>query len=187
MQSQHRSSKRVDLAAIVMLFGVLALAQALATPAGAQEISNMLNYDRVTAFTQNAGIGHLRLSGDGSRIIYSTGSKKIFTMNSDGTGRSEIFNYADHRPGSPFVTPFIDISDDGSKVIWTDGVKEIYVADFDGGNRSALATEFPRPDGLGTVGPEISTRPVLSPDGLQIFFTNSLGRGVILNWSTSAG
>lgn len=155
--------------------------------AGAQVVSNTLTYYRATAFTEHQGIGQLRLSGDGSRIVFATGSKKIFTMNSDGSGLSEIFDYAAEDRAAPFVTPFVDISHDGARVIWTDTSREVFVADFDGGNRLALATEFPRPDGLGTVGPEIPTAPVLSPDGQHVYFANSLGRGLFFDWSTSAG
>ena len=98
---------------VFALIGALILSE----PADAQTVSNTLTYYRATAFTEASGIGHLRLSGDGNRIIFGTGSKKIFTMNADGSGLSEIFDYADHRVGAPFVTPYVDISHDGSKVI----------------------------------------------------------------------
>ena len=92
-----------------------------------------------------AGIERLKMSKDGSRIVFNTYGGELYTINSDGTGLTKIL--ASNGRG------YIDISDDGSVIIFArDFGYEILVFDSDGGPPLHIANNLPIPGG-GTTGP----------------------------------
>ena len=102
---------------------------------------NTITYDRITEFGEDddTTIGQMEISGDGSKIIFSTrASKSVYTMNADGSQKRFIFSYADFR--GCCSAPWVAISYDGSTVAWTDAVNEIFTASSDGSNRREIAT-----------------------------------------------
>ncbi|MEP7341246.1 MAG: IPT/TIG domain-containing protein [Acidobacteriota bacterium] len=129
-------------------------------------------YRQISSLTSSSVqfIGRLKVSADGQKIIFSgDDKKKVYTINADGTGFREIFDYSTFRNGRK-ITPFIDISVDGSRIIWTDGSDEIFVANFDGSNRQRIATAIP--DGFnGTLGLNTENyAPRLTADGSRVYF-----------------
>jgi hypothetical protein len=123
-------------------------------------------------------VNDLKLSGDGSKIVFATGppfvEKKIYTINADGSGQTEIYDYANHPPRdfAPFNVPFIDINHDGSRIIWSDSVDEIYAANADGTGQHRIATEFAAFDGTVT-GPRFDMPPRLTAGGTKVIFAHS--------------
>lgn len=141
-----------------------------------------LTYQRLTNFSQGSTVGAMAISADGSKIIYTSSRKEIFTLNADGTGLKEVFRYADFRGGCPCLTPFIDISADGKKIVWTDTSGEIFIANSDGSGRIRAATAFASPFGGDPWGPVIPVSPKLTADGSKAYFVLALpGPGQILH------
>ncbi|MBI4469049.1 MAG: choice-of-anchor D domain-containing protein [Acidobacteria bacterium] len=153
-----------------------------ATQQPAATLVRSVVYNQITSFPSGGFASFnftMKVSGNGSRIIFSTAEKKIFTLNADGTNLRQVFDYATFRTGCPCVVPYIDITADGSRVIWTDRTDEIFVADFDGGNQRRVATAIPRP-GLTPVPPSIPLAPRITAGGQQILFVhNDFRPGVI--------
>lgn len=151
-------------------------------------IKHTIVYTRLTDFSQSQNIGQMKMSAQGGKIVFSTTTKKIFTLNTDGTGLTEVFDYTSLRTGCPCLAPFVDISGDGSKIIWTDTLGEIFVSNADGTSRQRIATEFKGPN-LAVSGPVIRVQPRLTADGTRVIFANSLpepGR-LALGWQDFAG
>ena len=141
-------------------------------PTPVEGIQRTIVYNRITDFSTDQGIQNMKMNDDGSKIAYETSSSKIFTVNTDGTGLTEVFDFNAFR--SNFGVKFIDIDADGSRVIWTDGTQEIFVANSDGSNRVRVATTFARPDG-GTIAPNFDSQsPRITADGSQVYFVNDL-------------
>jgi len=106
---------------------------------------NQIAYSRLTSFdgSGDSSIGHTATSGDGSRIVYSTSPKRVYTVDSSGSGLSKIFDYAEDAPTTGAGTgPFVAINHDGTRVAWTNGFDHIYISDFDGSNRIEVASLF---------------------------------------------
>lgn len=122
--------KNIQFAVFFFLFAVAAPAQLA--------VHNQIGYTRVTDFTVGQAFGLTAISGDGSRIIYSTTQRKVYTMNSDGSGWSMIFDFET----TTGATPFVAINEDGSRVAFTPGVGHISVANFDGSGRTEVASSF---------------------------------------------
>src|SRR3989442_12417797 len=94
------------------------------TPALAQQglpaITRTIVYRQITDFQSGISptyIPRMKMSADGSKIIFAAEAKRIFTINADGTGLIRVFDYEDFRTGCPCIDPYIDISDDGSTII----------------------------------------------------------------------
>lgn len=95
------------------------------------------------------GIGRMKICANGSKIVFSSGNKTIWTINTDGTNLVKVFDYADYSNRPPYISPFIDISANGSTIIWTDGVGEIFIANSDGSGRQRIAKKYqPQPASL---------------------------------------
>ena len=167
---------------------VVATSLSLLQPVQGVVIKRTIVYSRLTDFSQNQSIGQMKISAQGGKIVFSTTTKKIFTLNTDGTGLMEVFDYASHRSGCPCLAPFVDISGDGSKILWTDTVGEIFISNGDGSARQRIATEFKGPN-IAVSGPSIRVQPRLTTDGSRVIFANSLpdaGR-IASGWQEFAG
>ncbi len=133
-------------------------------------VIDAVDYKQITNFEEDQYISTMKVSGDGIKIVYATGGpfNKVFTMNSDGSGLKEIYDF--QRTG---FGPSVDISSDGSKVIWCDGFGEIFISNSDGSVREELATLLPNPDtNFGDLEPVIPVPPRISANGSQVFFLN---------------
>ena len=137
-------------------------------------IHRTLVYRQITDFPSDnrIAIERMKLSADGSKIIFTNRAKQIYTLDADGSNLTKVFDYAPFRTGCPCVVPFIDISADGSRVIWTDTVGEIFVADSTGADQTRVATALTAPDGSAH-GPLIGVNPRITADGRQVYFANS--------------
>lgn len=160
---------------LVVVFFCLAILHNKYSLGEEAQIIRTIVYNQITDFDTDLGIGRLKISANGSKIIFSTTNKKIFTINTDGTNLVEVFDFATFREGCPCLSPFVDISADGSKIIWTDTGGEIFIANSDGSNQLKIADVLQRLDG-GTVDPDI-TKIRLTADASQVFFTNELSGG----------
>ena len=130
-----------------------------------------VEFRQITEFETNLGISNIKISADGSKIVFATSGPavKIFTINSNGSNLKEVYDL--QRTGTG---PFIDINGNGEKVIWCVGYGEIFIANSDGSDRLELATLLPHPDpSFGPVEPEIHLPPRITWDGAQVYFTNS--------------
>ncbi len=107
------------------------------------DAGNTITYERITNLgsDDDLALGRMEISGDGSKIIYSTSNKNIYTMNADGSDHRVIFKYAGFRGGCPCLSPWVTISHDGSQVAWTDTEDEIFTANSDGTNRLEIASQ----------------------------------------------
>jgi len=98
-------------------------------------------------------------SPDGSKIVYwssESGSEDIYTINADGTGKTQLTAEASNE-NSPVFSP------DGSKIVFVSdeaGTNDILIMDADGNNNGYLTTDTASDDGY----------PVWSPDGTKIAF-----------------
>jgi hypothetical protein len=126
---------------------------------------------QITHFETNPSISAMKMSADGSTIVYATAGTvvKVFTLGTDGSGLTEVYDF--QRTGSG---PMIDISADGEKVIWCDGEGEIFIANRDGSGLDELASLIPNPDtNFADLEPIILLPPRITADGSQVFFINS--------------
>ncbi len=133
-------------------------------------VLDAVDYKQITNFVEDQYINAMKVSGDGFKIVYATGGpfNKVFTMNSDGSGLKEIYDF--QRTG---FGPSVDISANGNKVIWCDGFGEIFISNPDGSVREELATLLPNPDtNFGDLEPVIPVPPRISANGTQVFFLN---------------
>lgn len=190
MRSKPAISTCQQQPALVLLLLLLLLGAAIFSPsiASATTIRHTLLFTRLTEFTNNPGIGQMKISAQGNRMVFSTLDKRVFTLRTDGTGLIEIFDYSTHRAGCPCIAPWVDIDADGTTVLWTDGAGEIFVAEADGSARRTVATSFRGPN-IAVSGPSIRVPPRLSADGARIVFANSLPDGGRLanGWQDYAG
>ncbi len=142
------------------------------TQSGSATIIRTLVFRQLSRFTGGGpAIDKLKLSADGSKLIFAGNDKKVYTINADGTGFTQVFDYTSLGPPRiPFANVEIDLSANGSRIIWSDGVGEIFVANFDGSNRQRIATALPRPSG-GTEGPSLFAPLRITADGARIYFS----------------
>lgn len=120
-----------------------------------------------------AGIERMRISANGSKIAFNTYAGKLYSINSDGTGLTELM--------SENGRGFLDISADGSTIIFSNLFGyEILVFNSAGGAPAHIANNLPIPGG-GTTGPDIRLNPVIadscSPSGIErrIYFAAVAG------------
>lgn len=134
------------------------------------EVVDAVAYKQITHFETDQAIIAMKMSSDGSRIVFATGGPfvKVFTINTDGSGLTEVYDF--QRTGTG---PMIDISGDGEKVIWTEGGGAIFIANADGSGRDILADLIPNPDtNFADLEPVIPLPPRITSDGSQVYFIN---------------
>ena len=130
-----------------------------------------INYKQVSQFETDYSISALKMSADGLKIIFATSGPwvKVYTINSDGTGLTQIYDF--ERTG---FGPSVDISAGGEKVIWCDGEGEIFIANFDGSDRLELATLLPNPNpDFADMEPSIPLPPRITSGGEQVLFIHT--------------
>jgi hypothetical protein len=134
------------------------------------DVVDAVGYKQISQFETNPFITTMKMSADGSTIVYATGGPmvKVFTMGTDGTGLTEIYDF--QRTGTG---PMLDISASGDKVIWCDGEGEIFIANSDGSAILELATLIPNPDtNFADLEPIIPLPPRITEDGGTVYFIN---------------
>lgn len=134
------------------------------------EVVDGIEYKQITHFETDQGITAMKMSADGSKIIFATSGSwiKVFTLNTNGSGLTEIYDFQ-----SVGFGPNVDISGNGDKVIWCDGDGEIFIANSDGTARDELATLIPNPDtNFADLEPKIPLPPRITADGGQVLFIN---------------
>jgi hypothetical protein len=115
----------------------------------------------------------MKISADGSRIIFATGGedKKIFTINADGTGLTQIYNFQ-----TTGHTPHVDISANGERVIWCDwvGEGEIFISNADGSALEKIVSTLPNPVSfLSDMKPWIQFPPRLTANASHVYFIHN--------------
>lgn len=161
----HRNTFRTIAAVFSVLscFTILSNAQV--------QVINGIDYKQITSFETDYSIIAMKISGDGTKIVFATGGPqvKVFTIDSDGSGLTQIYDF--QRTGSG---PMVDIDAAGDKVIWCDGEGEIFIANSDGSNVVELATLLPNPDpNFGDMEPVIPLPPRITADGSQVLFIHT--------------
>ncbi|MCB0749700.1 MAG: hypothetical protein KDC90_19745, partial [Ignavibacteriae bacterium] len=132
------------------------------------KIIDAVHYTQISSFETDYSINEMKMSGDGSKIIFATGGPqvKVFTINTNGTGLIQIYDFQ-----TTGFAPFIDISSNGEKILWCDRYGEIFVANSDGTGIDEIATLLPNPDtARADIEPEIPLPPRFTADGGTIFF-----------------
>lgn len=159
-------SKVKTIAYIILLFTLIFYYSIFAQPKAVAAV----HYTQISSFEIDYYIADMKMSADGSKIIFATGGPqvKIFTINTNGTGLIQVYDFQ-----TTGTAPFIDISSDGDKVIWCDRYGEIFVANSDGTARYEIATWLPNPDTTrADLEPIIPLPPRITVDGGTVFFMN---------------
>lgn len=136
-------------------------------------VTTGINYKQISSFETDYSISAMKISGDGTKIVFATAGPqvKVFTIDADGTDLTQVYDL--QRTGTG---PFVDISAGGDKVIWCDRDGEVYIANSDGTGVEELATLLPNPDpNFADMEPAIPLPPRISADGGQVFFIH-MGR-----------
>ncbi len=131
------------------------------------EIIRTISYTEIlnAEMSPIANIERMKMSGDGTKIVFNTYAGKIYTINTDGTDLTEIL--------SENGRGFLDISEDGSKIVFARNYGyEILVFNSSGGSPAHIADQLPIPTG-GTTGPDIRLSPVIA--GNTIYFVALAG------------
>ena len=131
-------------------------------------VINGIDYKQISSFETNYGISTMKISSDGSKIVFATGGAevKVYTISTDGSGLTMIYDF--ERTGS---APMVDITANGEGVIWCDGEGEIFIAKSNGTERLELATLLPDPDpNRDFIEPIIPLPPRLTYDGSEVYF-----------------
>ncbi len=129
-----------------------------------------MEFKQLTRFESEQLISTIRMSGDGSRIVFSTSGAavKVYTIDIDGSDLTEVYDF--QRTGSGV---FVDIDAGGDKVTWCDGEGEIFIANADGSDRKELADLIPNPDSFSQdLEPIIPLPPRITADGSEVYFIN---------------
>lgn len=129
---------------------------------------NGIQYQQITNFAEDLDISNLRMSVDGSTIVFVSrmGDVKVHTISTDGIAHREVYNF-----GNTSRPIYVDISGNGEKIIFTDGIGEIFIANIDGSDLRELATSLPN-----DLEPNILQAPRITKDGSQVFFVHTDGR-----------
>jgi hypothetical protein len=140
---------------------------------GQVEVMDGIDYRQVSNFETDYSITAMKMSGDGTRIVFATSGPavKVYTINTDGTHLTQVYDF--ERTGTG---PSVDISASGTKVIWCDGEGEVFIANPDGSGLLELATLLPNPDpNFADMEPIIPVPPRITADGNQVLFIH-MGR-----------
>ena len=127
-----------------------------------------ITYKQISNFETAKYIGDMKISGDGSNIVFSTGGPeiKVYTMGVSGDNLMVVYDYESTGYG-----PSVDISTDGDKIIWCDGYGEIFIANIDGSGREEIATLLPNPNPIfADFEPTIPVPPRMTGYGTEVFF-----------------
>ena len=158
------------------LLSFLMLSIALSIPwnycSSQTRVIRAVEYRQISSFQTNYSITSMKISADGSRIVFATGGPavKVFTINSNGSGLTQVYDYQKTGFG-----PFVDISANGNKVIWCDyvGDNAIFIANADGSAREKIVTLLPHPDPVfADMTPQIPFPPRITADGSQVYFVH---------------
>ncbi len=131
-------------------------------------VIDAVHYSQISSFETDYSIYEMKMSADGSKIVFATGGQhvKVFTINTNGTGLKQVYDFQ-----TTGFAPFIDISSDGKKILWCDRFGEIFVSNSDGTGIEEVATLLPNPDtARADLEPEIPLPPRFTADGGTIFF-----------------
>lgn len=166
-----KASSRLPVArALLRAFTPPAPAQA--TPPNATIIRTIV-YRQLTDFQNGGSVGaihNLKISADGSKIIFLSG-RKVFTIDATGQNLREIYDAPN--PAADAAPNWVDISADGSKVLWAANTgPAIFTANADGTNLVRLAPAFPNQFGGNDV-LELYLNPCLTADGSRVIFTQA--------------
>lgn len=164
----ERIKTAISLFALVSIFFCLSI-----TTSAQVKVVGAIEYEQVSQFETNYSISAMKMSADGLKIIFATSGPavKVYTINSDGTALTQIYDF--ERTG---FGPSVDISAGGEKVIWCDGEGEVFIANLDGSMRLELATLLPNPDpNFADMEPIIPLPPRITSDGTQVLFIH-MGR-----------
>ncbi len=136
------------------------------------KVIRAVEYRQISSFETNYSIISMKMSADGSRIVFATGGPavKVFTINSNGTGLTQVYDFQTTGTG-----PFVDISANGDKVIWCHwvGYGEIFIANADGSAQEKIVTVLPHPDPVfAPMTPQIPFPPRITADGSQVYFVH---------------
>jgi hypothetical protein len=156
-------------AAFVVITGILSW---ILESSAQTQVLRALDFQQITHFETEWSIADMKISADATRIVFSTSGPavKVFTLNTDGSGLTQIFDF--QRQG---FGPSVDISGDGDRIVWCDGYGELYSANSDGSNVLELATLIPHPNPIWSdFEPEIPLPPRITLDGSQILFINAI-------------
>jgi hypothetical protein len=137
------------------------------------EVINGIDYRQVSNFETDYSITAMKISGDGTRIVFATSGPavRVYTIDSDGTHLTQVYDF--ERTG---FGPSVDINANGTKVIWCDGEGEVFIANPDGSGLLELATLLPNPDpNFADMEPIIPLPPRITADGSQVLFIH-MGR-----------
>ncbi|MCP4310481.1 MAG: T9SS type A sorting domain-containing protein [Bacteroidetes bacterium] len=155
--------------AAIRCFTLISILLCLSITSSSQvNVIGSIEYEQVSHFETDYVITAMKMSGDGLKIVFATGGPavKVYTINSDGTGLTQIYDF--ERTGTG---PSVDISAGGEKVIWCDGEGEVFIANLDGSEILELATLLPNPDpNFGDIEPIIPLPPRITSDGSQVLF-----------------
>ena len=136
------------------------------------KVIRSVEYRQITSFQTNYFISSMKISADGSKIVFATGGPavKVFTINSNGSGLTQVYDYQKTGLG-----PFVDISANGNKVIWCDYATDgaIFIANADGSSQEKIVTLLPHPDPVfADMTPQIPFPPRITADGSQVYFVH---------------
>ena len=135
------------------------------------EIVRAITYEQITNFETNLAIQDMKISADGSIIVFSTsgGEVKVYTIGIDGSNLTEVYDFQ-----STGFGPWVDISSDGNTIIWCDRYGEIFVANRDGTGRKEIATLLPNPNpDFVDITPSFPVPPRINAMGTEVFFLNA--------------
>ncbi|MFZ1290301.1 MAG: T9SS type A sorting domain-containing protein [Melioribacteraceae bacterium] len=132
-----------------------------------------VEYKQISSFEENMEISNMKMSSDGTKIIFATGgyTRKVYTINSDESGLKLIYDFTNTGFG-----PFVDINADGSKIIWCDytGTGEIFISNSDGSSINKIVALLPNPDpNFADMKPEIPVSPRITADGNTVYFIHN--------------
>ena len=151
--------------------GTVTPAPVQATPPNATIIRTIV-YRQITDFQNGGSVGsihNLKVSADGSKIIFLSG-RKVFTVDATGQNLREIYDAPN--PATDLAPTWVDISANGSKVIWAaSSARTIFIANADGSNRLPLAPTFQNRFGTNEA-LSLPLNPRLTADGSRVYFAH---------------
>ncbi|MBN1599032.1 MAG: hypothetical protein JW894_12125 [Bacteroidales bacterium] len=127
-----------------------------------------INYKQISNFETEYYICSMKISADGSTIVFGTSGPavKVFTVSSTDSDLTQVYDF--ERTGTG---PTVDISNNGDKIIWCDGYGEIFIANSDGSELEEIATLLPNPNPeFADIEPTINLTPRITSTVGQVYF-----------------